>query len=235
VLLLAEETATATERATEAVELHRELGDDWGVAYSLFLLGHIAFERQEWEVAHDSFTASIGQFAALGDDHFRLLATLNLAWVYGELGERERARPLLDDGLREARATGNKRLVTAALVAKAADEEAQGRYAEALEMLREAFEIAQETGEHVEIPYLFNGMASVLAAAGRHVAAARLLAKAAALNEEARTRARAWNEEQAAKALATVEAALNEEAFARAWDEGLALSEDEAVEQTLDT
>src|SRR5262249_28058988 len=62
VLLGGTGTEIAVARATEALELHKKLGDDYGVAYSLFLLGNIAIDRKEWEYARERFTESIEDF-----------------------------------------------------------------------------------------------------------------------------------------------------------------------------
>jgi tetratricopeptide (TPR) repeat protein len=229
VLLTARDTATAEARAAEALELHGKLGDDWGVAYSLFLLAHIAFERAEWEAANVQFTRSIEHFETFGDEHFRLLATLNLAAVKMRLGDSERGKALLDEVLRESRLTGNKRTLQAALGSRAILERDEGRYADALETLREGLTLARETGERTEIPYMFGAMAAVLAAAGEDVPAVRLLAKTTALYEEVGMRARSYDSAQDEQALEAVKARLDPATFDRAWSEGLALGEDEAL------
>jgi hypothetical protein len=73
-------------------------------------------------------------------------------------------------------------------------------------------------------------MATVLAAAGQDVSAARLFAKTSALHKEIGTRMRSFDSEQEAKALEAVRTRLDEATFERAWNEGLALSEEEALE-----
>jgi predicted ATPase len=230
VLLVPRDTTKAEARAAEAVELNRKLGDDWGVAYSLFLLAHIAFYRGEWGTAHERFTDSVKYFEAFGDEHFRLLATLNLAGVAVKLGDTQRSKDLIDRVLRQARATGNKRTLTGALGTRAIIERDEGRYEDALESLQEAFALARETAERTEVPHMLGAMATVLAAAGQDVSAAQLFAKTSALHKEIGTRMRSFDSEQEAKALEAVRARLDEATFERAWNEGLALSEDEALE-----
>jgi predicted ATPase len=230
VLLMSRETATAEARAAEAVELHRQLGDDWGVAYSLFLLGHMAFERGEWQAAQERFVESTEYFAAFGEEHFRLLATLNLAAVTIKLGDTDGGKELLEEVLRQSRASGNKRTLQGALGTRAIIERDEGRYRDALETLREGFALARETGELTEIPYMLGAIAAVLAAAGQDVPAVRLLAKTTALYDEVGIRARSADAAQDEQALAAVKARLDEATFERAWNEGLALSEEEALE-----
>src|SRR5207302_586534 len=40
--------AAARSRSEEALALHRELGDEWGIAYSIFSLGMDATEEADW-------------------------------------------------------------------------------------------------------------------------------------------------------------------------------------------
>jgi predicted ATPase len=230
VLLVPRDTTKAEARAAEAVELNRKLGDDWGVAYSIFLLAHIAFYRGDWGAAHERFTDSVEYFEAFGDEHFRLLATLNLAGVAVKLGDTQRGKDLIERVLRQARATGNKRTLTGALGTRAILERDEGRYGDALESLREAFALARETGERTEVPHMLGAMATVLAAAGQDVSAAQLFAKTSALHKQTGARMRSFDSEQEAKALEAVRARLDEATFERAWNEGLALSEEEALE-----
>ena len=230
VLLLPRDGAKAEARAAEAVELNRKLGDDWGVAYSFFLLAHIAFYREELETARERFADSVEYFEAFGDEHFRLLASLNLAAVATKLGDTQRGKDLLEEVLSEARATGNKRTLTGALGTRAILERDEGRYEDALETLREAFALARETGERTEVPHMLGAMATVLEAAGQDVSAVRLFAKTSALHDEIGTRMRSFDAAREAKALAAVKARLDDATFEDAWNEGLALSEDEALE-----
>jgi predicted ATPase len=230
VLLVPRDTTKAEARAAEAVELNRKLGDDWGVAYSLFLLAHIAFYRGEWGTAQERFTDSVEYFEAFGDEHFRLLATLNLAGVAVKLGDTQRGKDLIERVLRQARATGNKRTLTGALGTRAIIERDEGRYEDALESLQEAFALARETAERTEVPHMLGAMATVLAAAGRDVSAAQLFAKTSALHKEIGTRMRSFDSEQEAKGLEAVRTRLDEATFECAWNEGLALSEDDALE-----
>jgi hypothetical protein len=60
----------------------------------------------------------------------------------------------------------------------------------------------------------------------------RLFAKTTALYEEIGTRMRLLDTEEQEKALAAVKTRLDDATFERAWNEGLALSEDEALEHS---
>jgi len=84
------DAATARQRAEEALDINRELGDDFGVAPAEFLLANVA--------------------AAEHDEYYSLLSTRVLAWVCAELGDTDYARALHEENLRLAREVGNKRI-----------------------------------------------------------------------------------------------------------------------------
>jgi predicted ATPase len=227
------DTDAAAARATEALELHRALGHEWGVAYSLFMLGHIALDKREWEAARERLSENVALFEAIGDDHMRLLAKFNLAWAYAQLGDHERDRALVAEVEREARASGNKRVLTAALGSAALHQQEDGHTTEALATLRQAFALAQETGERTELPEMLSRMAWVLASADRHAQAARLLAKATEMHQETGSGDRPWIADRDEETLAVLKANLDGAAFERAWNEGVALSEGGAVAETF--
>jgi hypothetical protein len=64
------------------------------------------------------------------------------------------------------------------------------------------------------------------------LSATRFLAKASAVYEETGRPASALDAEHEAQALAGVKAKLEPAAFERAWNEGLALSEDDAIQNS---
>jgi hypothetical protein len=64
----------------------------------------------------------------------------------------------------------------------------------------------------------------------QYVAATGLLANAIALNEELGGKKRSWAAERDSATLAAVKANVDDATVERAWNEGLALSEDEALE-----
>ncbi|HYY32067.1 MAG TPA: adenylate/guanylate cyclase domain-containing protein, partial [Gaiellaceae bacterium] len=73
--------STARLRAEEALALHRALGDGWGAAYSVYLLGHAALEADPMR-ARRLFEESLRLFGELGDQHYTLDSTRKLAWTY---------------------------------------------------------------------------------------------------------------------------------------------------------
>jgi predicted ATPase/class 3 adenylate cyclase len=95
---------TARLLAEEGLALQRALGDDWGAAYSVYLLAHAALSEADWPTAQRLFEESLRLFGELGDEHYTLDSTYKLAWTYEGLGDRERARAVHGKNLLQARA-----------------------------------------------------------------------------------------------------------------------------------
>jgi tetratricopeptide (TPR) repeat protein len=228
------DSAAARLRAEEALALHRQLGDAWGVAASHYLLGAAAADAQDYETARQLWEESVRLFHEAGDSFNALLATRMIAWAYDELGEPDRARRLKEDVLEQARAAGDKHVqvhALEALVHRAAEE----RGDEAVAMLSEAYELNRELGDRFREAVLVCRFARVLAFAGRAEAAARVLATGETLYEKMGGSPRGWLRRANDEALTLIRAQLDEAAFAEAWEKGRTLTADEAVALALDS
>ena len=220
-------------RAEQALALHRQLGDDWGSAGSLFLLGHAAADDEDYETARALWEESLELWKKVGDEHYRLMATRMLAWAYDELGESDRARRVMEDVLAEARASGDKHIQVHALESLAIDAAQERRVDEAAGMLREAHELNRELGDRYREAIIVFRFARVLAHAGSAEAAAQVLATGEMLQEEMGSSPMAWLKRGNDEALTLIRAQLDEAALAEAWEHGQALTADEAVELAL--
>jgi predicted ATPase/class 3 adenylate cyclase len=222
-------------RAEEALALHRALVDSWGTADSRYLLGAVVAEEGDFAEAQQLFEESVREFRELGDEHYALLATRALAWMCEELGDRERAQALNEDNLRRARATGNGRMEARSLSSLAAFPLGEGRFQDALSILNEAYRIDRDSGYVADIAMDLCHFAEVLAAEGRAEAAARLLSRGKALREEIGAGLESWAVERNERTLSAIRTQLDDSAFVEAWEQGRAMSADEAVALALDS
>jgi predicted ATPase len=220
---------TAKAYANEALAIHRKLGDAWGAAYSMILLGHVAADEGDPSEAQRLFEASARAFGELGDQHQALWATRLLAWSYDALGDRQRARLLHEENLRRARAAGNLPIVATTLGALASYATDEGRAADAASLAREAISLSQELGDSAGTAIELCRCAGAVALRGEATTAARLLSSSEALREEMGLSERPWLAAENQKTLATIHAQLSEAAFAEAWEEGQKLSLEAAV------
>jgi tetratricopeptide (TPR) repeat protein len=221
-------------RAEEALTLNRAVGDAWGSAYARFLLGQAAIAERDWVTAQQFFEESVRVFRELGDEHYTLVATFNLAWMCGELGDPERDRALHQENLVRARALGNERMEALSLSVLACYVRDDGRVEEALSMLNESYRIVRNLGDRVESADILSRFAEILASARRPTTAARLLSCSETLREEFGA-GRSWVASRNEGTLALIRAQLDETAFTEAWEQGRALTADEAVALAMDS
>jgi len=222
--------------ADEALALHRQFGDAWGSAYSAQLLGHVSLDQGDFKAAQPLIEESVRLFREVGDQHHNLFATHLLAWSCYRLGDLERARALYEDNLRRARAAANRNIEALSLgVLAAYFAVEEGRFEDALAMLTEAYRINRDLGmPSVQTTIDLGRLAHGLAFAGRALAATKVLASAEALREEIGARALRTDAERDGKTLSAIRTLLDEAAFDEAWEQGRALTADEAVALALD-
>jgi len=230
------DVAAARLLAEQALALHRAFGDSWGSAFSLQLFANAILDEGDFQMAQPLLEESVRLFRELGDHHHDLWSTHLLAWNCYRGGDRERARALWEENLQGARATAD-RYVEALSLGALADNLAveEGRVEDALPMLAEAYRINRDLGmPSAQTAMDLHRFARGLAFAGRAAAAARVFACAEALYEEIGARARPLTAERDEKTLSAIRAQLDDSVFAEAWDQGRALTADEAVALVLD-
>jgi non-specific serine/threonine protein kinase len=223
------DSATAELRAEEGLGLHRQLGNAWGSAVCLLLIGTIANNAQDYDRAREALDESIRLFGEVGDQHYAMQATFILAWTHSDLGDVDRARALLEDNLLRARALGDKEEELTSLESLAGHAADEGRVQDALSMLEDTYRLNQDLGDMYRTPTIVCRFGRVLAVAGKWEAAARVLSSGEALREEMGAGS-PWLERMNEKTLSMIRAGLAEVGFDAAWEAGRKLTADQAVE-----
>jgi predicted ATPase len=219
---------TARLRAEEGLALHRKLGNAWGTAVSLCLIGIAHNNQGEFAEAREVLDESVRLFRTVGDEHNAMEATRFLAWTHGGLGDPGRERELLEENLRRARALGDKHIEATALEPLGGQAGYEGRVHEALGLLHDAYRLNRELGDDYRLPFIVCRMARALAGGGRSEAAARVLASGEALLQEIGA-SENWMARRNEETLGIVRQQLDDAAFAEAWEEGTKLTADQAV------
>jgi tetratricopeptide (TPR) repeat protein len=227
------DNAAALMWAEQALELHRRNGDRWGVAYAQMMAGQALAERRELEAAVPRLEESIRQFRELGDGHYSGIALTNLGWIVGDLGDKGRERALHEEALELARALGTKGLEAHALSQLAMVERDEGRPADGIPLLQESIRIANEMGDRLNLAISLGRLANLLALTGDSRRSAKLLASSQHLTEELGATGFWWAHERNEKTAAMLLEQLGEEPFARATNEGSALSANAATALAL--
>lgn len=224
-------TPAETERLLleRAIALNRSVGDEWTIAYVEHQLATSIADSGDFARAAPLIQRSVERFRALGDEHHALSASRSLAWATWGLGDAARARELYEDVVRRARAAGERRMEGVGLGPLAQLATADGRFRDALSLIREAYRIHTEIGVRSEISLAFTRLARVHAELGRAEAAAMLLGRSEALREEAGETDAAWVRRAKEEVLSTIRADLRPADVDAALERGRAMSTEEAT------
>ena len=222
--------------AEEALALDRALGDALGAALAQCYIATAAAQERDWAGARQTIEEGARTLRELGEANEGLLAIWIHAWMCRELGDRTRARTLTEENLRQARVVGYRRIEALSLGALAMMAVDEGRLSEGLAVLTDAYEIDRMHGYQLEIALGLCRFARALASGGRWGAAGRLIAKGDALREQIGESLGSWTliEVKFDETLAAIRAHLDDAEFSEAWEQGRALSPDEAVALALD-
>jgi predicted ATPase len=221
-------------RAEQALALHRDLGDSWGIAFAEYQYALVFAVEGDFAAALPLVEESVRQLRGLGDEHRALQAMRVQAWCYEELGDAPRANTLHEEMLRNARAAHDDQMEARALAILAGTASDEGRTGDALALMRDAYRIDRQFGDPSEIAVDLTRFARALAFAGRAEAAVALLSSSEAMREEIGIAYPAWITQLQEEATNKARARLDDSAFDAAWEHGRTMTADEAVQLALE-
>ena len=168
----------------EAVVLHRELGDTRHLAWSLFLLGEIAWVTGDFRAARSH--AEEGLAVARAGDEKAILAYLLdlLGQIALDQGEDTRARALLEEGLTLHRETDDTRGSLNALFSLKRVLSAQGEVTRARACAEEQLTLSRAMGSRVGIAGALSFLGRLALEEGNVVTASGLFEESLALLRE---------------------------------------------------
>lgn len=136
--------------AREGLALMREIGDTDDIAALLDNLGYGAFMQGDYAEATARSEASRALYRQLESDHGTASMLCNLGRAVLAQGESERARILLQEGLRLGQQIGNLWYIAVCLEGLATTAAVQGRYALAMQLFGAVATLAESA--HVALP-----------------------------------------------------------------------------------
>jgi predicted ATPase/DNA-binding SARP family transcriptional activator len=220
-------------RYARAVELHAEslavaeaAGDRWAVASAHSYLAFVSWLQRDFDRANAEASTALAMFRELGDVEGAAWSLISLGTAARYQGEVERAGALLAEsralsegiGFREGIAWCCEQLGLLAAV--------DGDPV-AITLLRRSLELHGELRDRWRMSSVLEDLAAIALVLGRAPAAARLLGAAEALRETIGTVIAPCERPQHVQTAAGVRAALGEEAFAAARQQGLLATMDE--------
>jgi len=220
-------------RYARAVELHDEslavaeaAGDRWAVASAHGYLAFVSWLQRDFDRAATEASTALARFRDLNDVEGVAWSLISLGTVARYQGEVERAAALLAEssalaegiGFREGIAWCCEQLGLLAAV--------DGDPA-AITLLRRSLELHGELRDRWRMSSVLEDLAAIALALGQARSAARLLGAAEGIREAIGTVIAPCERPQHLQTTAAVRAALGEEAFAAARQEGMAATMDE--------
>ena len=225
----------ARARLDEALDISGALGDAHLRALARYAETWHLMAEGEWSEALEILEDVVPVLRGLDDWDMAIRANRSRAWMYEELGDKERFWAISEENLEDARTHGHRRIEARSLGALAELAASEGRFEDADALLAQSFRIDLELGNlpFVSVDLVRFALASVRT--GKPIVGAQLLSRAAALRDEIGFALESWMTTETEEALAAVGAQLDQDAFAEAWEAGTKLSLDEAVALALDS
>jgi len=225
--------APARQYYEEAARIRAELGDRLGVAQVQIDLAHVLQELGETHQAERVATESATTFREMGARGALTGVNMALAHLAADGGEPDRAIALYEEAEAIARELDIRPMIGMTLTARADVTFSLGDVDRTAELVRAALEILGPIPSNRGIIWCWGLAGRVALARGDTVQAVRLLAAAAATRERIGLVPPAKVRRQFDADVATLRAALGDDAFATAWTEGAAMSRDETTRCSL--
>ena len=160
----------------------------------------------------------------------------NLANVVAYQGDHEAARPLYEESLAMQRAQGDHDYVAITLDNLAEVAYLQGDYAKACRLYQESLALRRELGDRSGVADSLEGLATSLAPLRAGLVVARLMAAARKLREDVGSPPTPYKREAYDARIAAASGELPDPApFDAAWQEGRAMTLEQAIEMALRT
>jgi predicted ATPase/DNA-binding CsgD family transcriptional regulator len=217
----------------EGLELARKLGDEEGAAATLFNLGVAVMIQGDLERASALFEESLPLFRELGDKWglARLFSCLGLVAMFR--GDYERAKALMEESLAVARKSGDVWCSSMALNHLGLMALFQEDFGRVQALCKESLELSRQSGMGHVISYSLHTSAALAGSRGQLLRSARLWGAAEALHEAMGTALSPMELRVYDPHMAAARAQVEDAAWEAAWQEGRAMSMEEAIENAL--
>ena len=214
----------------ESLALSRKLADKRGIANSLLTWAWLLFWSEgKFGQAHAMLEESVALFREVGDKELEPLGELLLGFVAFLQGEYSRARSQLEEGLALFRTMGSQRGMALGLLFLGLLAFAQGEADTACSLLEESLALFRRMGNQSMITHCLASVAIVAMAQGQRSWGVRLLAAVETVREARGVPRPPVMQGFYEQALASARAGLGEETFVAVWEEGRAMTPEQAL------
>jgi predicted ATPase/Tfp pilus assembly protein PilF/DNA-binding SARP family transcriptional activator len=224
---------TARTLYEESLEIDRELGDKQGIAFSLHNLGLVAHDQGDFATAHALYEESLLLRRELGDKQGVAFSLSNLGAIAHDQGDFATARALYEESLAIKRELGNKQGIALTLHDLGVTAHVQGDYATARALYKESLTLRRELEDKRGTATSLEELGSLIAVEGEPAHAALLWGAAEALREAIGAPRSPFEQPRYEGAVAAARAGLDAAAFAARWEEGRAMTLENAIAYAL--
>lgn len=224
----------ASDCLEEALALWRELNDKHGIARALISLGWTALRPGDYQLAKTRLEEALEISRELGDTKSIGFELSGLGEVELRRGDYGRATQLLEESLELRRQLGNKWGIGVSLGTLGWVALRQGDWDRARACLGESLEVRQEIGDKGGCAWCIERLAEVLVSQEKLESAVHLLSAAAAIRISIGSMIDPADQADYQSKLTTLRAKLGVPRFGMLWDEGHALTLDQAIAHALE-
>ncbi|HSH81800.1 MAG TPA: tetratricopeptide repeat protein [Herpetosiphonaceae bacterium] len=218
----------------EGLSLSRKLGDKLATAAALGGLGNRAWNAGQREPAAELFEASLQLYREIGDKRGVAIMLKNLGALADDAGDYLRAIELVEESLALRRELGDVRGVAVELRNLASVWHELGEHGRARALLIESLRICRELGEKRVMVLCLEMFATLAGACGEVERAARLWGASEALRDALGTPAQPHQAVADEAEKQRARAQIGDIAWAAAWEQGQAMTLEQAVAYALE-
>jgi len=226
--------AATSRHLEEALAIWRELGDKHGTARALISLGWAALRPGDYPLANARLEEALALSRELGDTRSMGFELSGLGEVALRQGDYTRAARLVGESLELRRQLGNKWGVGVSLGTLGWVAAREGDWTSAVARLGESLEVRREIGDMGGTAWCLERLAELALAQEQAQKAVRLLGAAAALRASIGSVIDLADQPAYESRRGALRAELGDEQYAAAWDEGRAMTLEQAVAEALE-
>ena len=226
--------ATSSDYLEEALRIWRELGDKFGIARALISSGWTVLRSGDYQLANVRLEEALALSRGFGDTRSMGFELAGLGEVALRQGDYPRANQLVEESLALRRQLGNKWGVGVSLGILGWVAMREGDWNRAVARLGESLEVRREIGDEGGSAWCLERLAGIAMERGQAEKATRLFGAAAALRASIGSIIDQVDQAEYESNLTALRAELGEQRFAANWDEGSALTLEQAAAYALE-
>ena len=217
----------------KSLAFRRQMGDRRAIAVSLHNLGELYLRLGNYAQARAAYEESLPLFREVGHLMGAADSLSSLGVVAENQGELDQARTYHEEALKNRRDRQDPMGTAESLYSLAELAARQGESGQARRYYAQSLAIRQELGDRRNIADSLEALGILAAGCKDSAQAARLLGAANSLREQINAPPPPAKQEKLDRVLSSTRSALGERAFAKDWDEGRAMSMEQAIDYAL--